>query len=163
MMRRLLPYPLTSAFLLLLWLMLEQSLAPGQWIIGGVLALVGGWALGLLEPERTRIRRLRTVLELTCIVFADIARSNLAVMRVILDMRRSDRTPGFVRIPLALRHPGALAALACILTATPGTAWVQFVPEDGVLLLHILDLEDETTWIEIVQDRYERRLLEIFA
>lgn len=163
-MQRLLPYPLTSAFLLLLWLMLSQSLAPGQWLIGGVLALVGGWARRLLEPERIRIRRLATVLELTALVFIDIARSNLAVVRVILDARNPKRRAGFVRIPLERRNPpGSLAALACIVTATPGTAWVQFLPEDGMLLLHVLDLDDEAAWIETIKNRYERRLLEIFA
>lgn len=162
MTRRLLPYPLTSACLLLLWLMLSGSIAPGQWLIGGALALAGGWTLGLLEPDRIRVRRFGVAAELALLVFADIARSNLAVTRVILARGRARRA-GFVRIPLVLRQPGALAALACILTATPGTAWVEFVPEDGGLLLHVLDLEDEQEWIDTVKNRYERRLLEIFA
>ena len=32
----------------------------------------------------------------------------------------------------------------------------------GILLLHVLDLVDETAWIRLIKDRYERRLMEIF-
>jgi multicomponent K+:H+ antiporter subunit E len=53
--------------------------------------------------------------------------------------------------------------LACILTATPGTAWVEFDSKDGWLLLHVLDLIDQETWVDIVKNRYEQPLLEIFS
>jgi multicomponent K+:H+ antiporter subunit E len=66
-------------------------------------------------------------------------------------------------VRLALRDPQALAALATILTATPGTAWVEFDSEDGWLLLHVLDLIEEESWVRIVKDRYEQRLMEIFT
>ena len=32
----------------------------------------------------------------------------------------------------------------------------------GRLLLHVLDLVDEETWVRLIKDRYERRLMEIF-
>jgi multicomponent K+:H+ antiporter subunit E len=67
-----------------------------------------------------------------------------------------------VQIPLELRHPAALAALACIITATPGTAWARYDSVRGVLTMHILDLIDDETWIRTIKERYERRLLEIF-
>jgi multicomponent K+:H+ antiporter subunit E len=31
-----------------------------------------------------------------------------------------------------------------------------------VLTMHILDLIDEREWVDIIKQRYERRLLEIF-
>lgn len=160
----LLPYPLTSAGLLALWLVLSQSIAPGQWLLGGGLALLGGRALALLGPERVRIRRPGKLLELMAVVSVDIAHSNLAVTRAILDFRRQRRTPGFVRIPLEEGHlPVTLAALACIITATPGTAWVQYLPAERLLIMHILELTEEAAWVDIIKNRYERRLLEIFA
>ena len=61
-----------------------------------------------------------------------------------------------------MRNESALAALACVLTATPGTAWVEFDTETGILLLHVLDLIDEESWVHIVKDRYEQPLMEIF-
>jgi multicomponent K+:H+ antiporter subunit E len=67
-----------------------------------------------------------------------------------------------VNIPLDIRNPHALALLACIITSTPGTLWVSFDEQKGLLMIHVLDLIDEGEWIRTVKGRYERHLLEIF-
>ena len=161
-MRWLLPHPLISAGLFMSWLLLSESAAPGPALVGLLLALAGGWALALLRPGHVRVRKLGTVLRLAGHVAADVGRSNLGVARVIT-RQRPERHAGFIRIQLALRDPQALAVLACILTATPGTAWVEYDSKDGWLLLHVLDLIDQETWVDIVKNRYERPLLEIFS
>ncbi|WP_149536485.1 Na+/H+ antiporter subunit E [Siccirubricoccus phaeus] len=161
-MRKLLPHPLVSAALLLLWLVLDQTLAPGPVLIGSIIALIGGWTLAQLDPGRPRLRRPGVALRLAGQVLLDVARSNLAVARAILG-RPKDRRAGFIRIPLALRDPRALAVLAAILTATPGSAWVEYDGEEGCLLLHVLDLGEEEEWMRLVKDRYEQPLMEIFA
>jgi multicomponent K+:H+ antiporter subunit E len=76
---------------------------------------------------------------------------------------KRQRKPGFVEIPLDLRNPYGLAALACIITATPGTLWVGFDQKRGLLTMHILDLIDEKTWVRTIKGRYEQPLLEIFT
>ena len=161
-MKRLLPHPFISAAILVLWLLLNQTARPGPALVGLAVALAGGWALALLDPGRPRLRHPGVALRLAGTVLLDVAHSNLAVLRIILGGRR-DRRAGFIRIPLALREPQALAVLACILTATPGSAWVEFDTEEGWLLLHVLDMRDEEEWIRLVRDRYERPLMEIFA
>jgi multicomponent K+:H+ antiporter subunit E len=95
-------------------------------------------------------------------VTADIARSNIAVARIILGGGQGRRTPGFVVIPLQLRDRTGLAILACIITSTPGTAWVECHPGSGRLRIHVLDLVEEQYWIEVIKQRYESLLLEIF-
>jgi multicomponent K+:H+ antiporter subunit E len=160
-MRRLLPHPVVSAGLFVMWLLLAESAAPGPALVGVAVALGCGWAMAALRPGRARLRRPLLVLRLIGTVAADTLRSNIAVARVILH-RRADRRSGFIRIRLALRDPQALAVLAVILTATPGTAWVEFDSDDGWLLLHVLDLIDEEEWVRIVKDRYEAPLLQIF-
>ena len=52
--------------------------------------------------------------------------------------------------------------MACIITATPGTLWVNFDAQKGLLIIHVLDLIDEGEWIHTIKGRYERHLLEIF-
>lgn len=160
-MTRWLPFPLASASLLVLWLLLNQSLSAGHILVGAVLALVGPRMLTTLDLPRAKIRNPRAILRLSLLVLADIARSNVAVARIILNSNRR-QTAGFMTIPLELRNSYALTALACIITATPGTIWVSFNPRTGVLLIHVLDLVDEDAWIRTIKYRYERLLLEIF-
>jgi multicomponent K+:H+ antiporter subunit E len=162
-MTRLLPFPIASASLLILWLLLNQTLSPGHILFGAIAALVGGWALAALHTPKARPRRLGAICRLAALVLTDIARSNLAVARIILGLGRRRWISGFVEIPLELRDPYGLAALACIITSTPGTLWVDFNAASGTLTIHVLDLIDKTEWIRTVKSRYERLLLEIFA
>jgi multicomponent K+:H+ antiporter subunit E len=162
MRRRWLPFPVLTAALLIMWLLLNESVAPGSLILGGVLALGASGALVALDPPKARFKRPRVALRLAWVVLVEIVRSNNAVARIILRPRTQGRTSGFVRIPLDMRDPYGLAALACIVTATPGTLWVEYDSAGSTMLLHVLDLVDEEGWVRIIKDRYERRLMEIF-
>jgi multicomponent K+:H+ antiporter subunit E len=149
-MKRIVTFPLASAGLVALWLLLNQTFSPGHLLLGGVVALVGGWLLAALELPKARLRRLSPIARLAGFVAADIVRSNVAVALIVLGLKERDRTLGFVHIPLELRQPYGLAILACIITSTPGTLWV-------------LDLIDESQWIRTIKGRYESLLLEIYA
>lgn len=160
-MKRWLPHPLMSGFLLLVWLLLSHSVAPGTILVGVVLALGLVWAFDKLQPPPVRVRHYGLLAALLVRVIGDIIRSNFAVARVIVS-RRPRFTSGFVTIPLTLTNPYALAMLAGIITSTPGTIWVSHDSARRVLLIHVLDLIDEAAWIERIKQRYERPLLEIF-
>ena len=163
-MMRALPFPILSLALFGMWLLLNRSLAPGHLLLGAALAVGGGLVLATLQPPGGRVqRRAFVVAQLVWLVLTDIVRSTLAVARIVLHPGMHSRRSGFISMPLALRHPGALAVLACIITATPGTSWARYDAERNVLTIHILDLIDEQAWIRIFKDRYERRLKEIFA
>ena len=162
-MKRWLPYPLMALALLAMWLLLAESVSPGAVLLGSILAGAGSWVLVTLAPPRARFRRLSTVPGLLRDVLVEVVRSNNAVARIILQPRRA-RTghAGFVLIPLDMRDPYGLAALACILTATPGTVWVEYDSAESTMLLHVLDLIDKEEWIHAVKHKWERRLMEIF-
>jgi multicomponent K+:H+ antiporter subunit E len=95
-------------------------------------------------------------------VVIDILRSNLAVVRIIVSPSEPGLHAGFLSIPLDLRSRHGLAVLSIIITSTPGTLWVNYDAAKGTLLLHVLDLVDETVWVQTIKGRYERMLMEIF-
>lgn len=161
-MTRWLPFPVLAAGLLAMWLLLNQTVSAGQVLLGSILALIGSWGLMALQPARARIGRLGAIIALSLRVLADIVRSNIAVARIILTPGELRHVSGFVSIPLELRDPYGLAALACIITATPGTLWVSFDSVKGIVVIHVLDLIDENAWIATIKGRYESLLLEIF-
>ena len=168
-MKRWLPFPLLWLALVGFWLLLNETLWIGHVLLGGVVAFAACAGFGLLAGPRVAsgrapggMQRVRTTVALLGAVAVDIVRSNIAVGRIILGGGNRARTAGFVDIPLALRHPTGLAVLACIITATPGTAWARYDAERGVLTMHILDLVDEAEMIGTIKSRYEDALLEIF-
>ena len=162
-MKRWLPFPLFSLVLLAMWLVLNGTLAAIHVLLGGALGLVGGLILARLQGPlgRTR-RRVSTAAVLFWLMFVDIVRSNIAVGRIALYPGTRGRTAGFLQLPLEIRHPGGLAVLACVITATPGTSWAVYDAERNILTIHVLDLVDEAAWIRQFKQRYEQRLMEIF-
>lgn len=161
-MKRWLPHPLLVLSLFVLWLLLQQSLAPGQMLLGLVIALVAARSMVALRPKKVRIRFSSAIPRLALIVYTDIVRSNLAVGRIILTRDNPRRTSGFIHLPLDMRSHHGLAVLGIIITATPGTLWMQHDSARSVLLVHVLDLVDEDAWIRLIKHRYERLLMEIF-
>lgn len=161
-MKRLLLFPLLTAALLGTWLLLNESITPDALILGAVVAVAASLGLVALEVPQTGFRRPLAALKLSFAVLIEIIRSNNAVARIILSRDVPGRRSGFVRIPLDTRNPYSLAALACIITATPGTLWVEYDSVENTMLLHVLDLIDEEEWVKIIKGRYESRLMEIF-
>lgn len=162
-MTRWLPFPLLAVALLVMWLLLNESVALGTLLLGGASAAIATWTLTALEVPKVNFRRPRAAMKLLLVVLIEIVRSNNAVARIILSAGARGRRSGFVRIPLDTRNPYVLTALACIVTATPGTIWVEYDSADNTVLLHVLDLIDEAEWVSIIKDRYENRLMEVFT
>ncbi len=162
-MKRLLPFPLLWVSLVAMWLVLNESIEPGQVLLGALIAYGATQGLRALQEPRAGSRRLAAAAALVATVAFDVTMSNIAVARLVLHRGARGSASGFVCIPLNMHNPAGLAALACIITATPGTAWAGYDSANGMLTMHVLDLVDEEAWIRTIKDRYERRLMEIFG
>lgn len=161
-MRRWLPHPWLALVLFAVWLLLTQSFSPGQILLGAAVALFATHAMAALKPEPVKLRRPAAMAKLLAIVVADIIRSNFAVASIVL-FRRRDRVSGFIDLPLEITNPYGLAILSVIITATPGSLWVEFDRRRSTVLVHVLDLVDEDQWVRLIKRRYESLLMEIFG
>lgn len=153
---------LFTATLFALWLLLNDTVAPGQLLLGLVLTIAAALATAVIRPLRARPHHLPVAIRLFFVVLFDIARSNIAVAGVILGPAKRRFNSGFMEIPIDLRDPYGLATLACIITSTPGTVWAGLSPDGQLLTIHVLDLQDEEAWVRTIKDRYEHPLMEIF-
>lgn len=160
-MSKLFPYPLLVVSLVVTWLLLA-GFSLNQFLLGSITAFVAAWGLAALSPAKPRLRRWDLLPKLFTIVFYDIVRSNIAVASIILHGGKRIGKSNFMVIPLDLRDPTGLACLAIIITSTPGTAWIDYNSARSVLILHIFDLVDEDAWLNLIKNRYEYLLREIF-
>ena len=162
-MSRWLPSPLLSIGLLLTWLLLNESVAAAHWLLGGALAVVAPLLVRPLLPHgHARLRRPRALLRLLWLSAIEIVRSAFNVGQLIL-LRKPDAVNSqFIRVPLDLRSPHGLALLSCLINSTPGTVWVDLLPERHELLLHVFDLHDEAWWVETIKTCYEGPIIEVF-
>jgi multicomponent K+:H+ antiporter subunit E len=160
-MTRFLPYPILTACLVLMWLLLA-GFTSGQLVLAILVATGAARALKALGEVSPPVKRWIRLVEFTRIVLYDILRSNLAVASILLSGARRPRKSRFISMPLKLRNPAGLATLAVVLTSTPGTAWLDYNSTRGELLIHVFDLVDEEVWVNQILNRYEKPLLEIF-
>ena len=161
-MKRLLPSPLLSLFLFCLWLIMNQTLAPGHLLLAGALALLVPALTAGTRPLRPRIRRPWLLVRLAAVVLVDVLASCVRVAAIILGGPERRQHSGFMDIPLELHDPHGLAVLAAIVNSTPGTVWAELSEDRSLLTLHVLDLRDEQAWIDTIKTRYEQPLMAIF-
>jgi multicomponent K+:H+ antiporter subunit E len=149
--------------LTLSWLILTGGFTPAQFLLGLAVALLMVFGFRAVRPVHPRLRRPLSALRLLGRVFVDILRSNYNVARIVLGLTGGrEINSAFVDIPLRLRDPHGLATLAAIVTSTPGTVWANLSEDSATLTLHVLDLTDEETWKNMIKNRYESLLMEIF-
>jgi multicomponent K+:H+ antiporter subunit E len=161
-MKRILPAPLLSAGLFVLWLVLNVSVSAGQVVLAAALAIAVPILSAPLRPLPVRVRRPGVVLRLVAAVAYDVVRSNIDVGLRVLHARHRAPRGAFVRIPLQLHDPNGIAVLALITTIVPGTVWSELARDRRMFLLHVFDLADEAEFVAHFKHRYERPLLEIF-
>lgn len=158
-MKSLCPFPILSFALAVIWLALT-GISASQSALALVLALViPGLAAPLLAPL-PGIRSFGGAVRLIAVVAWDILLANIAVARLVLGPM-SHLRPGFVQVPLALTHPHAIALFASIVSIVPGSIPVALSSDARTLLVHVLHVEDEDSFIARVKQRYERPLMEI--
>jgi multicomponent K+:H+ antiporter subunit E len=154
--------PRLSAALLIIWLLLNQSIAPADVLIGSTLAIAIPYWFRALTPTDVIIRKPLVIFRLITGSLIEIVRSCFNVSRLILFAKRDQLNSQFITVPLDLRSPYGLAVLSCIINSTPGTVWVELLPDSQDLALHVFDLHDAQWWIDTIKTRYEQPLIEIF-
>lgn len=164
---KLLPQPLQSLALLLIWLLLNNSTSAGHLLLGALLAFVIPLWSHRFWPAPKLHKPLR-LLTLLPVVLWDIVVANFQVALQVLGPN-ARLQPGFFELPLDLDDDVAITMLASIITLTPGTVSVDVMvkPRDSrersMLLIHALDLRDPQQTIAAIKQRYEQPLKEAFG
>lgn len=161
-LQRLVPAPLLSAALLALWLALARTVSPGQVLLGLALAVAVPLVTANLRPTKVRVRRPLVVVRFILRVGYDVLRSNLEVAWGVVAWRWRRPRSRFVVIPLELRDPHGLAALAMVTTVVPGTVWSELALDRSAVMLHVWDVDEESAYVARFKARYEKPLREIF-
>ncbi len=160
-MRNWLPHPLLTPMLAVIWLLLNNSVAPGQIVLG----LLLGWAIPRFTlafwPERVRIHAPLALLRFAGVFLFDVIVANLSVARLILAGPRALR-PAFVVVPLDLANELAISLLANTICLTPGTVSAHLSADRRELLVHALDCGDPDELVTTIKTRFEAPLKEIF-
>lgn len=163
MIRRLVPHPWLSLTILLAWMMLVNRFAWGSLVFAAILGLAIPAIAAVWWPGGQVLRRPLNLVPYVAIVVWDIIKANIAVARIVLFMPKSALRPCWLPVPLRLTSPEGIGVLAGTITLTPGTVTCGISEDGRHLLVHCLHAPDPDAVREEIVERYESRLLEIFA
>lgn len=160
--RWLLPHPLLTILLAIVWTLLQNELSAGMFTFGIVLGIIIPIITAPWWPDRPHSFSAWRMAAYSVLVVWDIIVANIQVAWIVLTKPNSKMQPAWVVIPLELRTPEAITILAGTITLTPGTVSADLSDEGHSLLVHALDAPDPDAVRDEIKQRYENRLLEIF-
>lgn len=159
--RKYFPHVFLSAFMVVFWLLLTNSISVGNIVMGLFLSWLIPYLTQSFWPQSMTLSHPLLALRFVLIVLWDIVVANFEVALLILGSRQKLQ-PAFMKIPLILKQDFTITLLANTISLTPGTVSVDLNMESGYLLVHALHVEDIDECIAQIKSRYEMPLKEIF-
>lgn len=159
--QRIIPHPLMTLTLIVLWLALTNDVSLGGLLLGTLLGLVIPIYTARLWPGRPPLRSPHRALAFAALVAYDIAVANVQVAYLVLFRQPSQFRTRWVAVPLELESPEGISVLMATITLTPGTISSDLSADGRTLLIHCLDVKDEQELVRQIKGRYERRIAEI--
>lgn len=163
MIRRLLPHPGLSAMLVVVWMLLVNEFTFGALFLAIVFGVLVPLFTSRFWPDRPTVRFGPDMIGYLAIVLFDILIANFQVAWLIVTRRNGDLRSQWLVIPLDLRSPEAITALAGTISLTPGTVSSDISSDGRALLVHSIDVADPEAEVARIKRRYEARLLKVFA
>lgn len=161
MLNRILPHPVLSFILWIVWLLLNNTMAAGHVVLGLILAILIPLLSSNFWPEKVRIYAPFTLMKYLAMVLYDIVIANMVVAKLILG-RNDTLKPAFFHIDLELQTPLGISLLANTISLTPGTVSCDLSEDQHRLLVHALHVDDIPDMIKQIKKRYESPLIKVF-
>ncbi len=161
--RWLIPHPLLTLLLTVVWILLQNQLSAGMLVFGIILGILIPWGTSIWWPDTPKGFRAGRMVFYSLIVIWDIIIANIQVAWIVLTVPNAKLKPAWIVVPLELRQPEAITLLAGTITLTPGTVSADLSDDGHELLVHVLHTDDPDAVRDEIKTRYERRLKEIFS
>lgn len=158
---RLLPMPIHSILLFVVWLLLNNTIAAGHVVLATFLAItIPLLTSGMQNPQPNFHKPLKT-LNYVLMVLGDIIKANFEVALLVLGPTKKLK-PAFIAVPLDIQHELPITILASSVSLTPGTVSADISEDKQWLYVHVLNMTDQDELIALIKQRYEKPLMEIF-
>lgn len=157
-----LPMPFHSLLLFVVWLLMNNSISPGQIVLGWFFAITIPLLVNGMRDEHPKLKKPWLAVRYFAMVLKDIFVANIQVAALVLGPLRKLQ-PGFVAVPIDLSSDVGITVLASTVSLTPGTVSVEVSEDKQWLYVHALHLENEQDLINEIQQRYQRPIKEILG
>lgn len=158
---RLLPMPVHSLLLFIVWLLLNNTVAPGHLVLAAFLSIVIPLLTSGLQDPQPSFRKPLVTIRYALRVIGDIIKANFDVALLVIGSSKK-LCPAFVAVPIEIEHEFPITILASTVSLTPGTVSAEISEDKKWLYVHVLHLTNKDELIASIKQRYEQPLMEIF-
>ncbi|WP_160010435.1 Na+/H+ antiporter subunit E [Rhizobium sp. 18055] len=153
------------AFLLVVWLVINSSVAPPIVAVGALVSLVVAW----IFVRRGDVWRIRVTpatvvhfIAYTGVFFVELVKANISMLGYVYSPR-IDIRPGIVKVRMPLKSPIGRLALANSIALTPGSLVMDI--RGDALFIHWLDVKstDPEEATRMIIGPFEKHLEAVFG
>ena len=110
--RWLLPHPLLTLLLAVVWTLLQNDVSAGMVVFGLILGVIIPLGTSIWWPDTPRGFRMIKMIAYCFVVIWDIIVANVQVAWIVLTRSNDKLRPAWIEIPLDLKQPEAIIVLA---------------------------------------------------
>ncbi|MCE4050971.1 Na+/H+ antiporter subunit E [Bacillus sp. Au-Bac7] len=151
---------LLNVLLGFMWMVMTVSFEPVAFLKGYLFGLLILYIFRNFFSSRFYLFRILAVLNLTYIFIRELISSNIAVVKTVLKPKL-DMKPGIFAYPTILEKNWEITILANLITLTPGTLVIEVSPDNKILYVHALDINDAQESIDSIKNTFEKAILEV--
>lgn len=142
------------------WMFFFDSWNFSTFFLGYLLGLALIFVLRRFMNEPFYFRKVIAVIKLLLLFLKELILSSWAVFKEIV-RPKLDIRPGIIAVPTRLRSDWEITTFAMLITLTPGTLTLEVSPEQDVLYIHAMDIEDTEKEIEQLKNTFENAIMEV--
>lgn len=153
---------LLNILIAFLWMLLmdENELKTTTFFAGFLVGMGIIFLLHRFFGTRFYLRRVFACFKLLFIFISELTQSSVLVLKQILSPRLKIQ-PGIFRYETVLRSDIELTMISLLLTLTPGSVVMEVMPDENILFVHAMDVENERDAILSQLKNFEKAIMEV--
>lgn len=111
-------------------------------------------------PQRFYIVRVWAIFKLITLLFKELVRASIEVIRQIIKPKLDIR-PGIFTYKTQLSSDWEVTLLCLLISLTPGSLPLEISGNQRKLFIHALDIKDEQKMRDDIQNTFEKAIMEV--
>ncbi|MFC9708316.1 Na+/H+ antiporter subunit E [Paenibacillus sp. NPDC056933] len=142
------------------WMFLNNAWNGVGFIIGYLLGLLLIGGMRRFFPERFYVVRVWAIIKLIALLFKELVRASIEVIRQIVKPKLDIR-PGIFSYQTQLSSDWEVTLLCLMISLTPGSLPLEVSGNQRKLYIHALDIKDEQKMSDDIKNTFEKAIMEV--
>ncbi|RAW16723.1 MULTISPECIES: Na+/H+ antiporter subunit E [Paenibacillus] len=142
------------------WMFLNNAWNGVGFLTGFLLGLLLIGSMRRFFPQRFYIVRVWAIIKLIVLLFKELVRASIEVIRQIVKPKLDIR-PGIFTYQTQLSSDWEVTLLCLLISLTPGSLPLEISGNQRKLFIHALDIKDEQKMSDDIKNTFEKAIMEV--